>query len=133
MDVWLFTFLFFGTYLLKVLEIILDYPNVAGFLIFETFCLGSSKTLPNVWKKYHKNERHLCLVRHTFTKLSQNMYKVITHILIYCHARCECKLWNTPWFDCVFWLFFILNWRPIMSELYCFFTKFSQIVCLNNI
>ena len=35
-------------YLLKVRYIILIYPSLTGFLIFETFCLGRSKTLPYV-------------------------------------------------------------------------------------
>ena len=35
-------------YLLKVPYIITNYPNVVGFLIFETLCLGSLKILPYV-------------------------------------------------------------------------------------
>ena len=37
-------------YLLKVRYIILNYSNVAQFLIFETFSLGRVKTLTYVWK-----------------------------------------------------------------------------------
>ena len=40
-------------------------------------------------KKYHKNERHLRLVTHIFSKLSQNVCLFNTHILIYWHARCN--------------------------------------------
>ena len=35
-------------YLLKVPYNIQKYPNLAGILIFETLCLGRSKTLPYV-------------------------------------------------------------------------------------
>ena len=34
-------------------------------------------------KKYHKYQQHLFLVTHIFSKLSQNMCLIITHILIY--------------------------------------------------
>ena len=46
---------------------------MVGFLIFETLCLGKSKTLPCIEKKYHKNERHMCKVTPIFTKLALNM------------------------------------------------------------
>ena len=47
------------------------------------------KKLPNVWKKYPKNEGHLCLVVYIFTKLSQNVFLINTHILMYWHSRCN--------------------------------------------
>ena len=100
-------------YLLKVPFIIQNYANLVGFLIFETLCLGSSKTLPYVWKKYHKNQQRLCLVRHSFTKLSQNIYLTNTHILIYWYARCDCKLCNAPRFYCAFLDIFKYNSRTI--------------------
>ena len=104
-------------YLLKVPDFILDYSNVAGFLTLYTLCLGRSKTLPYVRKKYDKNKRHLCLVWHKFTKLSQNACLINTHILIYRqYSRYDCKLWNDPWFYCVFLAIFINNWRAFMSE-----------------
>ena len=37
-------------YLLEVRYVILVYPNVVRFLLFKTFCLGRSKTLPCVRK-----------------------------------------------------------------------------------
>ena len=59
-------------YSLKVKYIILNYPNnVAKFLIFKTLCLGRAKTL-------------ICV--------SQNVCLIKTHILIYWHARFNCKL-----------------------------------------
>ena len=69
--------------------------NGAKFLISSTvfFCYRV-KTLPYVWKKSHKNERYFYLLTHISTKLSQNMYLVITYILIYWHVKCFCKLWN---------------------------------------
>ena len=75
--------------LLKV-YIVLVVLNLAGFLIFETVFLGSSTTL--CLKKYHKSERHLRLMTHIFTKLSQNVCLVNTHILVYQHARCGREL-----------------------------------------
>ena len=48
-----------------------------------------------VWKIHHRNER----------QLSQNVCLINTHILIYWHSRCDCKLWNAFWFYCVLWLF----------------------------
>ena len=85
-------------YLLKVRYIILNYHNLVGFLIFGTLCLGSSKTLPYFWKKYHKNEKHLCLVTHIFIKLSQNVCLINKHILIHRYTLCNCKLWKALWF-----------------------------------
>ena len=41
-------------YLLKIPYFIQDYPNVAGFLIFVTLCLGRAKTLTYVWKNIIK-------------------------------------------------------------------------------
>ena len=70
-------------YILKVRYIILNYPNVAQFLIFETLCLGRAKTLTYVLEKFHKNERHLSLVAHSYTKLSQNVCLINMHIFIY--------------------------------------------------
>ena len=82
------------TYSQKVRYIIVVYPLRARFLIFETVLLGRSATLPYVWKIHHKNEWHLCLVAYIFTKLSQNVYLINTHILIYRQVRYDCKLWN---------------------------------------
>ena len=101
-------------------------------MIFEIFCLGRSKKLPYVCKKYHKNERHLSLVTHSVTKLSQNMCLINTHILVYWHDRCDYKLWNAPWFYCVFWVFsYIIDEHSCLK--YCIFTKLSQIVYLIDV
>ena len=75
---------------------------------------GQVKNIALYLKIISKIERHLCLVTHTFTKLSQNVYLINTYILMYCYARCSCKLWKVPWFYCVFfWIF--LN---IIDDLY---------------
>ena len=98
-------------------------------------CLGSSKTLPYVFKKYHKNERHLWLLAHFIAKLSQNKYLIIKQILIYQYVRCDCKLWNAIWFYCVFGYFHTLltiinvrsseyihqNFTDYMSSQYTYF------------
>ena len=78
-------------YLLKISYFNQDYPNVAEFFMFNTLCWGRSKTLPYVWKKYHKNEQNLSLVTHIFTKLSQNVCQNNMHILMYRYDRCNCK------------------------------------------
>ena len=83
-------------------------PTIIGtlfYLIFGTIFLGRSATLPYVWKIRHKNERHLRLVAQIFTKLSQNVCLISIHILIYWHARCNCKLWNAHWLFCVLYKF----------------------------
>ena len=119
-------------YLLKVRYIILNFLNVARFLIFETLYLGWSKILSYIWKNYHKNEQHLCLVTHISTKLSHNVCLINKHILIYWYARRNCRLWKVPWFYYVFCLnIFILYWRPFMSEL-MFLHKISQIVSMDT-
>ena len=92
-------------------------------------------------EKYIKNERHLSLVTHSFTKLSQNVCLIDTHILMYRHARCDCKLWNTLWFYCDFWVFSYitdehsyLKWFDCLTNV--FFLFFSNLLewplCLNN-
>ena len=80
-------------YLPKVPYITLNYYNVTRFSIFETLCLDRLKT-------YHK-KRHFCLVAHSFTKLSQKVCLINTHILMYWCARCNCKLWKVFWFYCI--------------------------------
>ena len=95
-------------HLLKIPYFIKYYPNVAGFLIFKTFCLGRSKTLTYVMKKYHKNEWHLCFITQSFTKLLQNVRLINTRILIYRHARGDLKLWNALWFYSIFGYFHTL-------------------------
>ena len=59
---------------LKIPYFIQIYSNLAEILIFEIYCIYS---LPYFRKKYHKNERHLRLITHSFTKLAQNVWKVI--------------------------------------------------------
>ena len=105
---------------------------MVGFLIFKTLCLGNSKTLSYVWRKYHKNERYLCLLGHIFTKLSHNVCLIYRHILIYWYGRCDCKLWKVYWFYCVFWIFsYIIDNH---SCLYCCIsTKLPQIMCLIDV
>ena len=81
-------------YVLKTTFFIQNYPNVAGFFIFETF-----------YSMFEKNITKMCLVPHIFIKLSQNVCLMNTHILMYWYARFNCKLWRVHWFYCVFWIF----------------------------
>ena len=52
-------------------------------MIFDPVFLGRLATLPYVWKIHRKNERHLRLVAHIFTKVSQNVYLISTHFHIF--------------------------------------------------
>ena len=96
------------------------------------FCCDRSKTLPYVWKKYLKNERYLCLVTHSFTKHSQNVCLINTHILVNRYPRCDCKLWNASWSYRVFWVFSYIGDEHSCLK-YCIFTKLSQIVYPINV
>ena len=81
---------------------------------------------------YYKNDRHLYLITHIFTKLSQNMCLINSHTLMYWYARCNCKLCCVPWFYCIFWVF-----SYTIDEYSCLksfiFNKLSQIICLINV
>ena len=115
-------------YLSKIRYTTLVMSNVAGFLIFETVFSYRLATLPYILKKYHKNERHLRLVTHIFTKLSQNMCLINTHIFMYQHTRRDYKLWKALWFH---WVFsYIFDDHSCLNC--CISTKLSLIVCLIN-
>ena len=65
---------------LKISNFILDSPKLAIFLIFDSIFWASRQH----WlKKYHKNERNLCLVVQIFTKLSQIVCVIDAHTLVY--------------------------------------------------
>ena len=115
-------------YLLKVLYIIQYYPKVAVFFIFKALCINRLKTLPYVWKNIPKMIGRLT---HIPTKLSQNVYLINTHILIYRYTRCDCKLWNASWFYCVFKEFsYIIDENPCLE--YCIFHQtFTDCVFLS--
>ena len=69
------------------------------------------------------------LVVHNFTKHSQNVCLINIHILMYRHARYDCKLWNAFWFYNVFWaLSYIINDHSCLNC--CISTKLSLIICL---
>ena len=98
-------------------------------LIFDFLLVwASQKHCPMSEKNYHKKERHFYLITLCFSKLSQNMCPINTHILLYWYARCNCKLW----FNCIF-----LEFSYIIDEhlglKYFIFTKLSQIVSLINV
>ena len=58
---------------------------------------------------FKKSLKPKCLIayvlEYTFTKLSQIVCLINTHILIYRYTRYDSKLWNSPWFYCVIWIF----------------------------
>ena len=70
-------------YSLKVRYITVVDPNGARFLISNTVFLLQDGNTVLCLKIHHKYERHLRLVAHIVTKLSQNVYLVKIHILIY--------------------------------------------------
>ena len=113
-------------YLLKVSYIILYYPKVARFFIFETLCLGSSKTLPYVWKKYHKNEWHLRLVTQIFTECVSNQY---THFDISKYQMRQQVMVSTL-ILLRFLCYYIHYWWPFMSELLYLQQTFTD--CVSN-
>ena len=51
------------------------------------------------------------------------------NIWIYWHARCDCKLWNAPWFYCVFWVFSNFH-TSLLSEVLYFHHIFTD--CVSN-
>ena len=74
-------------------------------------------------------EWQLCLVAHSFIKLSQNVFLINTHILIYSNARCNSKL---LYFYCFFRVFsYIIDYHLCLNC--CISTNLSQIVCLINL
>ena len=99
-------------------------------MIFGTRCLGRSKILPYDWK-YHKNQRHLCLLTHIFTKHSHNVCPIDTHILMYQYARCDCKLLNSFWLYRVFLGIFIHYWRAFKSEVLYLHQTFADCMSQN--
>ena len=70
-----------------------------------------------------QKKRQLCLVRHSFSKLLQNM-----RILMYQYARFSAKLWKTLWFYCVFSVFSYIIVGEYSCLKYFILTKLSQIV-----
>ena len=120
--------------------------SVGYFGILSTVCgLGCLQAIPEyveAWHIYLKNifypkislwaEGHtaLCLkIICIINKLSQNMCIVNTHILIYWYVRCDCKLWSSIWFYCIFCVFSkIFDEHSCLKC--CIFTKLSEIVCM---
>ena len=70
----------------------------------------------------------ICFWNCICTKLSQNVCLINTHILIYQNSRCNCMLWNIPWFCCLFKGIFPHNWRLFMSELLYLHQDFTNCV-----
>ena len=85
-----------------------------------------------------KNERHLCLVLHICTKLSQNVCLINTQILVYWHAKCNCKLWKALWFYCIFGYFHTLLtsihvWSIVSSPKFhrlCVWLMYTFFICI---
>ena len=115
-------------YLLKIPYSIQDHHNVAEFLILLGYFFGQVDNTALCLKKYRKNEWHLCLVAHIFTKHSQNVCLINTHILICQHGRCDCKLWNAL----LFWVFSCSSDGHLYVNC-CISSKLSLILCLISI
>ena len=90
-------------YLINIRYIILVDSNGARFLIFKTVFLGRSATLSymseNTSQKWVAFAFVSTYLQH---KLSQNMCLINTHILIYWHVRCDCKLSNVLFYINIF-------------------------------
>ena len=79
-------------YLLKILNSIRDQPTWPDFSFLTMFYAGC----PIFEKVYHKNKQYLWLVTYIISKFSQNLCLINTHIFIYWHTRCNCKLSKAP-------------------------------------
>ena len=54
------------------------------------------------FKSFHSSLK-FCI----FTKLSQIVYLINAHIVVYSHAKCDCRLWKVFWFNCDIGNFYI--------------------------
>ena len=87
------------------------------FLSLFVVChLSVISVILNMWR--------LCLVTHSFTKLSQNVCSINTLILVYRYARYDSRLWSVLWFYYVFWLFSYIidenSWLNYCLVQFCF-------------
>ena len=73
-------------------------------------------------KKYYRNDQHLYI----FTKLSQNMCLINTHIMIYQYAKCNFNLWKGIRFYCVFLVFSYITDQHLCLKCNCL-TKFHRL------
>ena len=95
--------------------------------------------MSKIWWSYNVNNRWKFTkkrnwirepsIAHRFITLSQNVCLINKHILIYQHARCDCKLWHALWLYCVFWVFsYIIDEYSWLK--YCISTKLTLTVYL---
>ena len=53
----------------------------------------------------NRDEEKTRIAYYIFTKFFLFVCLSKLHILVCQHARCDGKIWNVPWFYCVFWVF----------------------------
>ena len=113
---------------LKVRFITIVDPKGDRFLISNTVFLSRYGYTALCLKNISQKGTRLCLVAYIFTKLSQNVCLINTHILIYRYARCDYKLWNA--FDLIWAFSYIIIDLSCLNC--CISTKLSLIVLLIN-
>ena len=98
------------------------------------------KKLPKISGSCGFDEFYVFRIPDRFLASDINLFVCLTntHILIYRHARCDCKLWNALWFYCGFLDIFIHFWRPFMSEFleihqpnFLWLCILSKLICQN--
>ena len=118
------------------------YPKNWEKLVFLLLLINFSFPLNyrNIFLYIFYSERTDCKVhiqcserQNIHTKHSQIMCLINTYILVYQHNCYGCKLWNAPWFCCIFSKEFSYIIDEYSCPKYFIFTKFSQIVCLINV
>ena len=82
----------------------------------------------DIYQKEAFKALYFIVLDRKFMKKIHNMWLTNTHILICQYARCDFKLWNAPWFYCVFCVFSYIFDDHYSCLNYCIFTKHSQIV-----
>ena len=61
------------------------------------------------WVFSYTIDEYSCLKYFIFNKLLQFVYLINVHILVCQNAKCDCRLWQFLWFNCVFWEFSYIN------------------------
>ena len=108
------------------------YTSIYRGLEYPTLFSNRSEKLPCL-KKYYKNEWHLCLVTHIFTKLLQERISCVLYYTYFDVIKChDCKLWNASYTNgdhihvcSVVWLY------PHQAFINCVSGNIHILVCKN--
>ena len=108
------------------------FHSVSFFSIFSGILYDCCQLCSNFTKIYHKSKRNLSLVVCIFTKFSEIMCLISTHISEYRHAKCDYRLQNSPGLYCILLCEFslIIDDHSYLKSF--IFTKLSKMVCRIN-